>query len=324
MKLLVTGSSGFVGSRVVSLAQKRNMHCICHRNSQSLKGEHSDDVAHIRLSSGANWLPVLQGVDAVVHCAAKVHQMEGSHNALAHYREVNVDGTLQLARQAAESGVKRFVFVSSVKVNGELSQPGHPFTTQVIELPQDPYGRSKYEAEQGLQALSHDTGLEVVIIRPPLVYGPGVKANFLALMDSVYKKRPLPVAAIRNKRSMVYLDNLVDLILLTLEHPQAPGNVWMVSDGHDVSTGELFSDMAKAMEVSNRTWSLPAFALKGVAGLLGKSAVAERLLGSLQVDISATQVLLGWHPPVDYHSAILQTAQAYLAVKSGNLLPTSY
>ncbi|MEN3751901.1 NAD-dependent epimerase/dehydratase family protein [Mangrovibacter sp. SLW1] len=140
MKLLVTGSSGFVGSRVVCLAQKRGMHCVCHRGSQPSEGESIANVAHIPLSAAANWQPVLQGVDAVVHCAAKVHQMVGSQNVLAHYREVNVDGTLQLARQAAESGVKRFIFLSSVKVNGELSQPGHPFTAQVTDPPKDPMG----------------------------------------------------------------------------------------------------------------------------------------------------------------------------------------
>ncbi|MEI7064977.1 SDR family oxidoreductase [Dickeya chrysanthemi] len=315
MKILVTGSRGFIGSRVVALAGEQGITCVLHGSE---RGDASDSTMILaNLTATTDWTSALKGVDAVVHCAARVHQMQDGCDALALYRETNVAGTLQLARQAAESGVKRFVFVSSIKVNGEATQPGQPFQPEVAAPPGDPYGLSKYEAEQGLMRLAQDTGLEVVIIRPPLVYGPGVKANFRAMMNWVRKGVPLPLAAVHNQRSLVFVDNLADLILLSLRHPQAPGRVWLVSDDHDVSTAELLADMATALGTKNRCWPLPPWILKSGAALLGKSAVAERLLGSLQVDVRETRQQLGWQPAISYHQAIAITARAFLAEMSG-------
>lgn len=300
-----------MGSRVVALATQQGVECVLHGSERGDEGDGSTFRAN--LSATTDWMTALQGVDAVVHCAARVHQMGDGQSALPLYRETNVAGTLQLARQAAQAGVKRFVFLSSVKVNGESTQPGQPFQPTISTLPDDPYGLSKYEAEQGLLQLAQETGLEVVIIRPPLVYGPGVKANFRAMMRWVNQGIPLPLAAINNQRSLVFVDNLADLILLSLRHPQAAGRVWMVSDNHDVSTAELLTDIAAALGVKCRSWSLPPAILKTVARLSGKSAVADRLLGSLQVDISETEQLLGWKPVVPYSQAIKATAQAFLA-----------
>ncbi|ATZ93202.1 MULTISPECIES: NAD-dependent epimerase/dehydratase family protein [Dickeya] len=315
MKILVTGSRGFIGKRLVALAGEQGIACVLHCSERA---EVSDSpMIRANLTATTDWTPALQGVDAVVHCAARVHQMQDGGDALALYRETNVAGTLRLAQQAAEAGVKRFVFLSSIKVNGETTQPGRPFQPDVAVPPADPYGVSKYEAEQALMRLAQETGLEVVIIRPPLVYGPGVKANFRAMMNWTSKGVPLPLAAVHNQRSLVFVDNLADLILLSLRHPQAPGRVWLASDDHDVSTADLLADMAAALGVKNRCWPLPPWVLKSAAALLGKSAVAERLLGSLQVDIRETRQRLGWQPAVPYHQAIAITARAFLAETSG-------
>ncbi|MGM3182695.1 UDP-glucose 4-epimerase family protein [Dickeya oryzae] len=311
MKILVTGSRGFIGNRVVALANEQGVRCVLHGSERSNATD--SDMIRANLGATTDWAPALQGVDAVVHCAARVHQMQDGRDALALYRETNVAGTLRLAQQAAASGVKRFVFVSSIKVNGEATQPGAPFQPDVAVPPLDPYGLSKYEAEQGLMRLSQETGLEVVVIRPPLVYGPGVKANFRAMMNWVHKGVPLPLAAVHNQRSLVFVDNVADLILLSVRHPQAPGRVWLVSDCHDVSTADLLADMAMALGVKNRCWPLPSWVLKGAATLLGKSAVADRLLGSLQVDVSETRRQLGWQPAISYHQAIAITARAFLS-----------
>ncbi|AYH46847.1 NAD-dependent dehydratase [Dickeya fangzhongdai] len=315
MKILVTGSRGFIGKRLVALAGEQGIACVLHCSERA---EVSDSpMIRANLTATTDWTPALQGVDAVVHCAARVHQMQDGGDALALYRETNVAGTLRLAQQAAEAGVKRFVFLSSIKVNGETTQPGRPFQPDVAIPPADPYGVSKYEAEQALMRLAQETGLEVVIIRPPLVYGPGVKANFRAMMNWTSKGVPLPLAAVHNQRSLVFVDNLADLILLSLRHPQAPGRVWLASDDHDVSTADLLADMAAALGVKNRCWPLPPWVLKSAAALLGKSAVAERLLGSLQVDIRETRQRLGWQPAVPYHQAIAITARAFLSETSG-------
>ncbi|ATO31695.1 N-acetyl-alpha-D-glucosaminyl-diphospho-ditrans,octacis-undecaprenol 4-epimerase [Dickeya dianthicola] len=315
MKILITGSRGFIGRRLAALAGEQGITCVLHCSERADVSDSS--MIRANLTAATDWMPALQGVDAVVHCAARVHQMQDGGEALQLYRETNVAGTVRLAQQAAQAGVKRFVFLSSIKVNGELTQPGRPFQPEVVVPPADPYGLSKYEAEQALLRLARETGLEVVIIRPPLVYGPGAKANFRAMMNWVNKGVPLPLAAVHNQRSLVFVDNLVDLILLSVRHPQAPGRVWLASDDHDVSTADLLADMAAALGVKNRCWPLPPWVLKSAAALLGKSAVAERLLGSLQVDIRETRQRLGWQPAVPYHQAIAATARAFLAETSG-------
>jgi nucleoside-diphosphate-sugar epimerase len=223
---------------------------------------------------------------------------DNATNGLKAYREVNVSGTLNLARQAAHAGVDRFVFVSSIKVNGEATQPGHPYTADDVPLPLDPYGVSKLEAEQGLRDIEEQTGMEVVIVRPPLVYGPGVKANFATMMCWLARGFPLPLGAIRNARSMVALDNLVDLLVTCLNHPAAAGQTFLVSDGEDVSTTELLRRTANAMGKKALLLPVPALVFKWGAVILGKYDVAQRLTGSLQVDITKTRRLLGWNPPL--------------------------
>jgi nucleoside-diphosphate-sugar epimerase len=224
---------------------------------------------------------------------------------LTAFRAVNVDGTLNLVRQAATAGVKRFVFISSVKVNGELTQPGRAFTETDAAAPQDAYGQSKHEAEQGLRQLAADTGMEVVIIRPPLVYGPGVKANFAALMRAVQRGWPLPLGAVHNQRSLVALDNLVDFIVTCITHPQAANQTFLVSDGEDLSTTELVRGMAQAVGVPARLLPVPVWALQAGATLLGKGDAVQRLCGNLQVDISKARNLLGWTPPVSVAAGLL-------------------
>lgn len=231
---------------------------------------------------------------------------------LAAFRSVNVDATLNLARQAASAGVKRFVFVSSVKVNGEETFE-RPFTAFDAAAPQDPYGQSKWEAELGLRALARETGLELVIVRPPLVYGPGVRANFLNLMRLVKSGLPLPLGAVHNRRSMVALENLVDLLILCSEHPQAPGQVFLVSDDCDLSLTELLRLLGGAMQRRQYLLPLPAGGLAAAARLLGKAAVARRLLGSLQVDIAHTKQTLSWQPPVTPSEALGKTASHFLS-----------
>jgi UDP-glucose 4-epimerase len=246
-----------------------------------------------------DWSAAFQGVDAVVHCAARVHVMQDdATDPLEAYRLVNVEGTLNLARQAATAGVRRFVFVSSIKVNGEATVPRQPFTADDAPAPLDPYGVSKLEAEQGLREIEAQMGMEVVIVRPPLAYGPGVKANFASMMRWVARGVPLPLGAIHNARSMVALDNLVDLLVTCLKHPAAAGQTFLVSDGEDVSTTKLLRRTAQAMGKRALLLPVPAFLLESGAALLGKRAVAQRLCGSLQVDIEKTRRLLGWNPPL--------------------------
>jgi nucleoside-diphosphate-sugar epimerase len=298
--ILVTGGSGFVGSAL--LKQLLLNGCEVKASARSSLTAELNGVQHhpiYDMTASTDWSAALNRVQTVVHCAARVHVMaDSAADPLAEFRRVNVDGTLNLARQAAASGVARFVFVSSVKVNGEATVPGRSFTERDAPAPQDPYGQSKHEAEQGLRQLAADTGMEVVIIRPPLVYGPSVKANFAALMRAVQCGWPLPLGAVHNQRSLVALDNLVDLIVTCLDHPAAANQTFLASDGQDLSTAELVRGMARAARVPSRLWPVPVWALQVAAGALGKGAVVQRLCGNLQVDISKARSLLGWVPPV--------------------------
>ena len=253
------------------------------------------------LLASTDWSPALQGVQALVHCAARVHVMKNDDDAadiLQAYRMVNVHATLKLAKQAAKEGVRRFVFVSSIKVNGESTQPGQPFCADDLPKPLDPYGLSKLEAEQGLREIEAQTGMGVVIVRPPLVYGQGVKANFAAMMHWVALGIPLPFGAINNARSMVALDNLVDLLVTCLKHSAAVGQTFLVSDGEDVSTNILLRLTAQAMGKKAFLLPIPAFMVEHCVALLGKRALAQRLCGSLQIDIEKNRRLLGWTPPL--------------------------
>ncbi|AOF87746.1 3-beta hydroxysteroid dehydrogenase/isomerase family protein [Hydrogenophaga sp. RAC07] len=250
----------------------------------------------------------------VLHLAARVHVMDDpSADPLTAFRQTNTAGTLHLARQAAAVGVRRFVFVSSIKVNGECTAAGQPFTATDAPAPQDPYGISKMEAEQGLRQIAAETGMEVVIIRPPLVYGPGVKANFASLMRAVQRGIPLPLASVtHNRRSFVALDNLVDVLITCVDHPAAANQTFLVSDGEDLSTTDLLRRLGHAMNKPARLFPVPPSLLQFGANLLGKGDMAQRLLGNLQVDIDHTRNTLNWTPPLSVDEG-LRRAVAGLA-----------
>ncbi|OGB50166.1 MAG: hypothetical protein A2503_18450 [Burkholderiales bacterium RIFOXYD12_FULL_59_19] len=306
--ILVTGATGFVGKAVVQrmLADSKSQRVVV--SVRRIGRQWPEQVVPCvtgDLEPSTDWSRALNGVAAVVHCAARVHIMHDTEaDPLTAFRTVNVEGTLNLARQAAAAGVKRFVFISSVKVNGERTAPGTPFTEADAPNPQDAYGQSKHEAEQGLHRIAAETGMEVVIIRPPLVYGPGVKANFAALMRAVQRGWPLPLGAVHNQRSLVALDNLVDFIITCITHPQAANQTFLVSDGQDLSTTELVRGMAQAAGVPARMLSVPVWALQAGAKLLGKGDAVQRLCGNLQVDIAKARRLLGWVPPVSVEDGL--------------------
>ena len=301
MKVLVTGANGFLGNAV--LLRLNKMSGVTTIGSVRRASVFADAGAtHMtvgELSALTNWSAALAGVQAIVHTAARVHIMkEVATNPLAEFRRVNVQGTLNLARQAAAAGVQRFLFVSSIKVNGEATQLGCPFLADDAPAPQDAYGITKMEAEQGLFEIAQQTGMELVIIRPPLVYGPGVKANFSTMMRWLKRGLPLPLGAIHNQRSLVALDNLIDLIVTCLSHPAAVNQTFLISDGEDISTTELLRRIAHALDSSAFLVPFPESWLKLLAAMVGKSDVAQRLCGSLQVDIRKTKRLLRWTPSI--------------------------
>ncbi|WP_080940960.1 UDP-glucose 4-epimerase family protein [Stutzerimonas stutzeri] len=308
MGVLVTGANGFVGrALVLRLAELEGYQPIAAVRSLPTtelilsKGACiGKAVRYVELGDVANGAfdhCIFNGVDTLVHCAARVHVMnEPAMDPLASFRAVNVGGTLALAKQAASEGVKRFIFISTIKVNGEATVLGEPFQADDLPAPEDAYGLSKLEAEQGLKLLAAETGMAVVIIRPPLVYGRGVRGNFGSMIKLVEKEIPLPFGAIHNKRSLVGIDNLVDLIVRCIDHPAAANQVFLAGDGQDLSSPELVRSLAMAMGKRTRLISLPTGVLKFGATLLGKRALADRLLGSLQVDITKTRELLEWQP----------------------------
>ncbi|MBD0702822.1 MULTISPECIES: UDP-glucose 4-epimerase family protein [Pseudomonas] len=311
--ILVTGASGFVGGAVLTRlegdAEKSVIAVV--RGDQHLSGP----ISTVRIesfSAQTQWQLHLAKVDTVIHCAARVHVMNDTEaDPLAVFRQVNVEGTLNFARQAAETGVRRFVFISSIKVNGEGTTPGSPYTADDTPAPADPYGISKQEAEQGLREVAQATGMEVVIIRPVLVYGPGVKANFLNMMRWLDKGVPLPFGAIDNRRSLVSIDNLVDLIVTCIDHPAAANQTFLVSDGEDLSTTALLSRMAGALGKPARLIPVPSWILERGASMLGRKALSQRLCGSLQVNIEKTRTLLNWNPPVSVDEALANTARHF-------------
>lgn len=315
MRLLVTGATGFIGNAVLAQASLERgiqvrgaVRCRPQALPRNVEMTQVGD-----LSPNTNWAQAVSEIDVVVHAAARVHVMcDSAEDPLAEFRRVNVLGTSNLARQAAEAGVRRFIFISSIKVNGEQTIPGHPYSADDIPFPTDPYGISKYEAEQGLLHLARETGMDVVIIRPVLVYGPGVKANFLAMMRWLRRGVPLPFGAIHNKRSLVALDNVVDLIMTCLYHPAAANQTFLISDGEDLSTTELLRRLA--LSLGKKTFLIPISQrmLEIVATLLCQKKLSQRLFSSLQVDISKTKKLLKWTPPVSVEQALKKTANYFL------------
>ncbi|HFG1962786.1 TPA: UDP-glucose 4-epimerase family protein [Vibrio cholerae] len=315
MNILLTGASGFIGSKLLEELPANNILSLGRDNP---KGQPSEKFFKLEIDNDTDYSVALSGVGVVVHLAARVHVMNDEvSNSLEEYREVNTRGTVNLARQAASAGVKRFVFVSSIKVNGEGTSQDRPFTSADLHAPEDDYGLSKSEAEQQLFNIGKETGMEIVVLRPTLVYGPGVKANFASLMNLVSKGIPLPFGCItKNKRSLVSVDNLVDLIITCIDHPKAANQVFLVSDDHDVSTSEMVRELAIAL--GKPTWQLPVpiWCYKLFGKLFGKSDIVDRLTGSLQVDISHTKKTLGWKPPQTLQEGFKQTAQAFLRSKN--------
>lgn len=318
MTVLLTGASGFVGRAVWRALM---LHGVTARPvfrtpvSAQQAGCSADAAVLMQtLGADADWTRALDGVDAVVHVAARVHVMqEAAVEPLAEYRRVNVGGTLQLARQAAVAGVLRFVFISSIKVNGEGTVRGQAYRHDDAPQPVDAYGISKMEAEQGLRDIAAQTGMEVVIIRPPLVYGPGVKANFESMMRWLVRGLPLPLgSATENRRSFVALDNLVDLIIRCIDHPAAANQTFLVSDGEDLSTAELLQRLGSALGRPARLVAVPTPLLTLGATLIGKRGVAQRLCGSLQVDITKTKQLLHWERPVSVEAGLKMTAEGFM------------
>lgn len=297
----MTGANGFVGQALVPRLADDGHHVIALTRRHAATPLRAAEVVIGDLETLDDWAGSLAGAHAVVHLAARVHVMhDPESDPLAAFRRTNVEATLRLAREAASRGIRRVVFLSSVKVNGESGR----FDEEDVAAPEDPYGVSKLEAEQGLRVIAASTGLEVVIVRPPLIYGPGVRANFAALMQAVRRGIPLPLGAVDNRRSLVALDNLVDFIATCLTHPAAANETFLVSDGEDLSTSELIRRLAAAMGRKPRLVPIPGALLYLAARLIGRQGEARRLLSSLQVDIGKARRLLGWAPPLSVDEAL--------------------
>jgi nucleoside-diphosphate-sugar epimerase len=297
VKVLLTGATGFVGGRLAESLDglgSIELTCAVRRAASANCGR---EVVVDSLEADTNWSAALVRQQVVIHAAAQAHILKDEvPDPLEEYRKINVDGTLNLARQASKEGVQRFIFISSIGVNGNINQ--RPFTEEDQLMPAELYAQSKWEAEQGLLKIQQETDMDVVIIRPPLVYGPGASGNFGALIRWVEKGIPLPLGAVHNRRSLVAVDNLVDLIITCINHPAAANQVFLAGDGEDLSTTQLLQGVAEAMGKPSRLIPVPAGVLQFGATLLGKKAMAQRLLGSLQVDISHTQKCLNWTPPL--------------------------
>jgi nucleoside-diphosphate-sugar epimerase len=309
--ILITGANGFVGRGLCAALERRGQ-----RVRRALRGagppaSAADSVAVGNIDGITDWGSALRGIGTVIHLAARTHLVnEKGRAVLAAYREINVGGTRRLAEAALAADVRRFVFLSSIKVNGEATQTV-AFTEGNDPRPKDAYGISKWEAEQALWEIAQKSGMEAVVLRAPLVYGPGVKGNFLRLMQLVGRQAPLPLGSVRNLRSLVYLDNLVDAIIACAEAPLAAGKTYLVSDGEDVSTPDLVRRLAASMVVKSRLLPCPVALLKLGAALVGKSAEIARLTGSLQVDSSLIRRELGWRPRFTLEQGLEETARWY-------------
>ncbi len=314
--VLITGATGFVGNALIkNLLSDEYQIVAAIRSDQSILGLDVETVNVGNISAKTDWSKALSAVDVVIHCAARAHIMNDAvAEPLDEFRKVNTAGTLNLARQAAEAGVRRFISISSIGVNGTCN--AKPFLEVDKVNPQGPYAISKYEAEQGLLALAIETGMEIVIIRPPLVYGVNAPGNFASLLKWMKKGIPLPFGAVNNQRSFVALDNLVSFITYCIDYPKAANEIFLISDGEDVSTTELLQKVAKAFGKKALLLPIPVSLMTLAAKALGKSDVANRLFGSLQVDSSKAKELLGWEPVITMDEQLKKTAEAYLNEKT--------
>jgi len=320
-RVLITGGTGFLGKALTQRLSSSDFEVMV-TGRQPIVTDLPAGVHYYQapsLGPDANWQNVLTGVDCVVHLAARVHVMiETETDPVMAFHKVNVEGTNKLALDAVQAGVKRLIFLSTVKVNGEHTD-AHPFTEDDKANPQDDYGLSKYNAEQALFKIAQDTGLEIVIIRPPLVYGPGVKGNFKSLINLTKRAWPMPLGGLKNARSLVFVGNLCDAIKTCIEHPSAANQTFLVSDSHDISTTELIEYLAHALSCPSRLFKLPATLLYMIAGLFGQKNRIQRLLGSLQINSTKIHKLLGWTPPYNVVQGMQLTVTADL--KTEQLIP---
>lgn len=313
IRFLVTGANGFVG-RALCATLVQHGHDVrgAVRRSDIALNSNISRVTVGEINAQTDWSAALSGIDVLIHLAARVHVMhETSADPLDEFRRTNVQGTEHLARSAAAQGVKRLVFVSSIKVNGEETTGGQRYTEHDISSSQDPYGVSKWEAEQALHRVAKETGLEVVIVRPPLVYGPGVKGNFERMLQVLSKGVPLPLASVNNLRSVIYVENLADALRVCAIHPAAAGETYLLGDGDDISTPDLLRQLALAMGRPARIFPFPAVLLRLAGKLLGKPDEIARLLGSLQIDSGKIRRELNWQPPYSMRQGLQATADWY-------------
>ncbi|GGX18348.1 UDP-glucose 4-epimerase family protein [Undibacterium macrobrachii] len=313
-KILITGSTGFVGSHLLQMALAQNREVICPIRASKNATSHSRASQIQNIDRQTDWQPHLNNVHTVIHCAARVHVMnDTATDPLTAFREVNLYGSLRLAEQAAAAGVRQFIYLSSVKVNGEMTIDGQAFSENDPPSASDPYGISKQEAEAALLELGQRSGMAITIIRPPLVYGKGVAANFLSLLIWVKKQIPLPLGSIHNQRSIVFVKNLCDFILHCVQDPRAFNQVFLVSDGRDLSTTELLQEAAKALEVPSRLLPFPVSLMTFAAKLIGKKNITDRLCQSLRVDSQKAQKQMEWSPPYTIQQGLRESAASLIS-----------
>jgi len=312
MKFLVTGANGFVGKPLCAELLRQGQSVRAALRSANSPVENVEMAAVGSIDGKTDWTEALRGVGVIIHLAARVHVMKDtSVDPMAKFLEVNLHGTANFAQQATRAGVKRLVYVSSIKVNGEQTGATQPFTELGEANPQDPYAISKWQAEQALQRIAQETGLEVVIVRPPLVYGPGVKGNFISLLTAIERGIPLPLAGANNARSLLYVGNLVDALIACATHPAAAGQTYLVSDGEDVSTAMLVEKIAKALGRNSRSFYFPPALLRTVATLLGRAEQVDRLFGSLRISSEKIRSELAWTAPYTLEQGLRATADWY-------------
>jgi nucleoside-diphosphate-sugar epimerase len=315
-KVLITGASGFVGSATVIRMNKLNFIVRCISGESILKSQlkfhGSDNFVNKSISPKINWAELLSDVSCIIHCAAKSIDNNKEDNTLHFYRKSNVELTYNIAKLAAFFGVKRFIFLSSIGVNGPFLEKSESFNINDTPKPIGNYQISKWEAEQALIEISNQTGLETVIIRAPLIYGEGVKGNFLKLLDLIYREIPLPFASIDNLKSLISLENLVDLIIKCIDNPNVSRKTLLVSDGEDISTPDLLKKLSKFMKKSSRVFSVPIPIIKLMSNLVGKKSDVNKIIGSLRIDNSYACEILKWNPVISLNEGLEKTTRWYL------------